>query len=149
MGRAERRERLVDLQATTEDVSAVDNQDVVALRLLRKEELVGQLRVLEQEPVVSGHEDVGGVGVRGLLHQVDKVAECILHGLEYLPLGSRLVACSVDSVVVEVQHPVVLEELAPFLGAECFEVFGLEGGAADRLQDLRARVSAVGGLAVS
>lgn len=48
-------------QAMTEDVAAVGDQDVVALRLLRKEELVGQPCVLEQEAVVGGHEDVGGV----------------------------------------------------------------------------------------
>ena len=37
-----------------------------------QEELLGQGLVLEQEAVVGGDEDVGGVGVRRLLHQVDQ-----------------------------------------------------------------------------
>ena len=132
--RVERGEGVVDLEAVPEDVAAVDDQDVVALRLRRQEERVGQRLVLEQEAVVGGDEDVGGVGVRDLLHQVDDVAQRVLDGLEDLSLGARLVAGGVDAVVVDVQDPVGLEELATLLGAEGLEVLGLDRRAADASQ---------------
>ena len=93
---------------------------------LGEEELLRQRFVLEQEAVVGGDEDVGGVGVRRLLHQVDQLAQRLLGGLEDAALGALLVAGRVDDVVVDVQDAVVLEELATLLGAECLEVLGLD-----------------------
>ena len=121
-----------------EHVAPVGDHDVVALRLGGEEELVGQRVVLEQEAVVGGDEDVGGVGVRGLLHQVDDVAQRVLDGLEHLPLGAGLVPCGVDPVVVDVQDPVVLEQFAPLFGAQGLEVLGLDRRPTDALKDLRA-----------
>ncbi len=99
-----------------EHEARVDDLDVVALRLGRQEERVGQRLVLEQEAVVGRDEDVGGVGIGQLLHQVDDVAQRVLHGLEDLALGAGLVPGGVDPVVVDVQDPVGLVELAPLVG---------------------------------
>ena len=83
---------------------------------VERKNCVGEGIVLEQEAVVSGDEDVGGVGVGQLLHEVDQLAQGVLDGLEDLPLGARLVAGRVDAVVVDVQDPVALVELAPLVG---------------------------------
>ena len=56
------------------------------------------------------------LALASLLHQVDEVAQRVLDGLEDLALGAGLVAGRVDAVVVDVQDPVVLEELTPLLG---------------------------------
>src|SRR5271156_3786447 len=85
--RPERVERDVDLEAMPEDVASVDYFDVITLWLCREVERVGEGVVLEQESMVGRDEDVRGVGVGQLLHEVDDVAQGILNGLEDLPLG--------------------------------------------------------------
>ena len=107
-----------------------------------------QRLVLEQEAVVSRDEDVGGVGVGQLLHQVDDVAQRVLDGLEDLPFGAGLVPGGVDPVVVDVQHPVGLVELSPLVGVQGLEVLGLDRRAADAFEDLPAEGGAVRRLAV-
>ena len=127
----------------TEDVSTVRDKDVVALRLLREEELVWQLVVLEQKAVIRSHEEIRGVSVGCLLYQVDEVTKGVISCFEDLSLGPYLVACGVNSVVVDVEHLVVLEQLAPFFRAKCPEVLRLDSGAAYRLDDLRAGACSV------
>ena len=119
-------------------VAPVDDLDVVALRLGRQEERVGQGLVLEQEAVVGRDEDVGGVGVGQLLHEVDDVAQRVFDGFEYLPFGARLVTGGVDPVVIDVQDSVGLEELSPLVGVQGLEVLGLDRHAANALEDLTA-----------
>ena len=72
----------------------------------------------------------------------------VLGRLEDLALGARLVAGGVDPVVVDVQDPVGLEELAPLVGAQRLEVLGLDRRAADALKDLAAERGAVRRLVV-
>ena len=148
LGGVEGCEGVVDLEAMPQHVAPVDDLDVVALRLGRQEERVGQGLVLEQEAVVGRDEDVGGVGAGQLLHEVDDVAQRVLDGLEDLPFGAGLVAGGVDPVVVDVQDPIGLVELPPLVGVQGLEVLGLDRRAADALKDLPAEGGAVGRLVV-
>ena len=71
-----------------------------------------------------------------------------LDGLEDLPLGAGLVPGGVDPVVVDVQDPVGLVELATLVGVQSLEVLGLDRGATHPLEDLPAQGGAVGRLVV-
>ena len=92
---------------------------------------VGSASSWNRKPWSAVMKMLVALALASLLHQVDNVAQRVLGGLEDLALGARLVAGGVDPVVVDVQDPVVLEELAPLVGAQCLEVLGLDRRAAD------------------
>ena len=88
------------------------------------------------------------LALASLLHQVDQLAQRVLDGLEDLAFGAGLVPGGVDPVVVDVQDPVGLVQLAPLLGVQGLEVLGLDRRATDALQDLAAEGGVVGRLVV-
>src|ERR1700733_2172901 len=104
-------ERWVVLQPAAENVAAIGDLDLVALRERRQVKSVRERRILEQEAVVSRDEDIRRVRVRQSFNQVDQLAQRVLDRLEYLALGPRLVPGRVDAVVVDVQHLILLVQL--------------------------------------
>lgn len=144
----ERIECDVHLQAVPENVAAVDDLDVVALWLSREKERVSECFFLEQESMVSGDENVRGVGAGQLLHEIDDVAQGVLDGLEDLALSARLVSGGVNAIVVDVQDPIGFVKFPTLVCAQCLEVLGLDRRTAHALKDFSAKGSSIGGLVV-
>ena len=88
--------------------------------------LLLQVAALVEEAVIGGDEDVVDVGVRQFLHQSDQILDGILAGAEGVWLGGLLVPGGVDLIVVDVEQPVVLDEVPSFTGLHAEERIGLD-----------------------
>ncbi|MNJ73709.1 hypothetical protein D3C77_705440 [compost metagenome] len=97
-------------QTAPKDETPVAIEHLITIRHIAEKIALFQRSVLVDETMVCGDQKVAGIGVGQLLHQADKLGQCLFCRSKHPLLGISRIASLVDQVVVYVNHIVITQQ---------------------------------------